>query len=167
MRRRESAIVGIQPMQVVAILRVPVLKRYPVLVSHHNGGLFILAHFSSGCYSYLVAGFSNPLSTVSGWSHCRLLQHHRGVEAFQPQDCQWEEWNQWGACTRCDGEMIRVREACGKGCRAVLQTSTPMSSGNIMLCNLVVAWATAWEFKITYIITSHESIVFDWFWLHR
>lgn len=25
-------------------------------------------------------------------------------------DCEWEEWDQWGACTRCDGEKLRVRE---------------------------------------------------------
>lgn len=58
-------------------------------------------------------------------------------------DCQWEDWDQWGACTRCDGEMIRVREIrhlgndLGKRCE-------PSDSRQVAQCNECPKKQTFW-----------------------
>lgn len=60
------------------------------------------------------------------------------------EDCDWEEWNQWGACSRCDGETVRFRKvktyAKGRG-----QGCDPVVSKEVAQCNECVdAAKTYW-----------------------
>eukprot|EP00437_Effrenium_voratum_P009113 CAMPEP_0181425668 /NCGR_PEP_ID=MMETSP1110-20121109/15276_1 /TAXON_ID=174948 /ORGANISM="Symbiodinium sp., Strain CCMP421" /LENGTH=1604 /DNA_ID=CAMNT_0023548859 /DNA_START=40 /DNA_END=4854 /DNA_ORIENTATION=- len=58
-------------------------------------------------------------------------------------DCEWDDWDQWGACTHCSGERIRVREIrhlgneLGKPCE-------PSSSREVSQCNNCPAKKTYW-----------------------
>jgi len=57
---------------------------------------------------------------LSETTNCSIAR----CEVCTPVDCAWEDWQEWGACDRCDGQMRRHRHiaahpACGgKACNA-------------------------------------------------
>lgn len=113
------------------------------------------------------------LDTWSAWSECSVScgggQHSRLRNVLQPAkwggkpcstyvqevkdcntdacgmvlDCQWDEWGEWGACSRCDGERLRIREIrhlgneLGRPCEA-------SSSRQMEPCNFCPEKKTYW-----------------------
>jgi len=49
-------------------------------------------------------------------------------------DCQWDHWGEWGACNRCDGERIRIREIRHLG-NSLGQTCESSAAREVMQCN--------------------------------